>query len=212
MNLPASAPYGDPSANPGGSGRLEGVQGQAIVIGAIVALLWAVEIVDVAVRHRLDRFGVQPHTVRGLRGVALAPFLHSGFGHLIGNTIPFAVMGFIVLTGGLRRFVAVSLVVAVVSGLGMWLFGSSNEVHIGASGIVFGYLGYLLSRGFFEDKIGQIAVGVLVGVVYGGMIWGVLPTARGVSWQGHLFGFLGGMFAARMLAPPQKDDAEVSPA
>ena len=117
-------------------------------------------------------------------------------------------MGFIVLTGGLRRFVAVSLVVAVLSGLGMWLFGSSNELHIGASGIVFGYLGYLLSRGFFERKVGQIAVGALVGVVYGGMIWGVLPTARGVSWQGHLFGFLGGVLAARMLAPTEKENAE----
>ena len=177
------------------------------VIGGIVAVLWIVEAIDTVDKHRLDAWGVRPHTLVGLRGIAFAPFLHSGFTHLIGNTVPFALFGLVVLTGGIRRFVAVTVIVAVTSGAGTWLLGQSDQVHIGASGVVFGYLGYLVSRGFFERKIGQIAAGVLVALVYGGMIWGILPNQRGVSWQGHLFGLLGGVLAARLLAPPTREPA-----
>ena len=183
----------------------DSLQTALAVIGGIVAVLWIVEAIDTVDKHRLDAWGVRPHTLVGLRGIAFAPFLHTGFGHLIGNTIPFALLGLVVLTGGIQRFVAVSAIVLVSSGLGTWLLGQSNQVHIGASGVVFGYLGYLVSRGFFERKIGQIAAGVLVALVYGGMIWGILPNQRGVSWQGHLFGLLGGVLAARLLAPGSRE-------
>ena len=179
----------------------DSLQAALMIIGGIVAFLWIVEVIDTIDKHRLDAWGVRPHTLVGLRGIVFAPFLHSGFGHLIGNTVPFALLGLVVLTGGVPRFFAVTAVVAVTSGTGTWVLGQSNQVHIGASGVVFGYLGYLVSRGFFERKLGQIAAGVLVALVYGGMIWGVLPNQRGVSWQGHFFGLLGGVLAARLLAP-----------
>ena len=189
------------ASKPPGNRLGDSLQAALTIIGGLVALLWIVEAVDTVDKHRLDAWGVRPHTLLGLRGIAFAPFLHSGFGHLIGNTIPFALLGLVVLTGGVQRFVAVTVIVTVTSGVGTWVFGSANQIHIGASGVVFGYLGYLVSRGFFERKLGQIVAGILVALVYGGMIWGILPNQRGVSWQGHLFGLLGGVLAARLLAP-----------
>jgi membrane associated rhomboid family serine protease len=172
--------------------------GAAIVVG-LVGIMWASELVDTIMNNRLDKFGVRPHRLSGLRGIPFAPFLHSGWGHLIGNTVPFAVMGFLVVLGGVSRFIKTFLIIMVASGLGMWALGSSNEVHIGASGIVFGFLGYLVSRGLFEKNIKHILLGVVVAVVYGSLIWGVLPNQRGVSWQGHLFGVIGGIAAAWLL-------------
>jgi len=170
------------------------------VLGVIVALWWLVEVVDLAVDHRLDRFGVQPHELIGLRGIVFAPFLHAGFGHLIGNTVPFLVLGWLVISAGVARFAAVLTIGAVGSGLGVWLFGSSEEVHIGASGVVFALLGYLMLRGVFERRIGQIVVGLVVAALFGGLLWGVLPTDRSISWQGHLFGFASGVAAAWLFA------------
>ncbi len=180
--------------------QLRGTQPAMVAVGAMVAVQWVSEVVDTLNHHRLDRFGVRPHQLRGLRGIAFAPFLHAGFGHLIGNTVPFAVLGVLIALGGIRQLASVTAIVMIVSGLGMWLFGSSNQVHIGASGVVFGYLAYLLSRGFFARNIKQIALGALVGAIYGGILWGVLPTQQGVSWQGHLFGALGGVLSAKLLS------------
>ena len=198
-----SAPLASPLPGPapdGGNHLTDSVQRSAVIIGVLVAVLWAVELVDVLMSHRLERYGVRPHTVVGLRGIVAGPFLHRNWTHLIGNTVPFAAMGWVVLTGGVRRFVTLSVMVMLGSGIGIWLFGQSDQVHIGASGMVFGYLGYLLLRGVFERRVGQLAVGVLVGVVYGGLIRGVLPTNGAVSWQGHLFGFVSGVGAAWLLS------------
>jgi membrane associated rhomboid family serine protease len=158
--------------------------------------MWVSELLDTAVAHRLDRYGVQPRTLVGLRGIPFAPFLHVGWQHLIGNTVPFAILGVLIALSGVVRFAKANVIIGLCSGLGMWLFGATGSVHLGASGMVFGYLGYLLSRGFFDRRFGQIVLGAIVGVVYGGLLWGVLPTNTGVSWQGHLFGFLGGVGAA----------------
>ncbi len=171
-----------------------------VAVGVLLATQWVSEAVDVIVDHRLDAYGVRPHQLVGLRGIAFAPFLHAGFGHLIGNTVPFAVLGVIIALGGLRQLLTVSAIVAVISGIGVWVFGSSNEVHIGSSGVVFGYLAFLLVRGFFARNVRQILIGVVVGFLYGGLLWGVLPTSRGVSWQGHLFGAIGGVAAAKVLS------------
>jgi membrane associated rhomboid family serine protease len=173
-------------------------------VGSLVGVMWVSELVDTVVGHRLDRFGVQPRTISGLRGIPFAPFLHVGWQHLIGNTVPFAILGVLIALAGVVRFAKASLIIALCSGIGMWLFGASGSVHLGASGMVFGYLGYLLSRGFFDRRFGQILLGVAVGVVYGGLLWGVLPNNRGVSWQGHLFGFLGGVAAAWIMRRPSK--------
>ena len=118
-----------------------------------------------------------------------------------------------VLVGGVQKFVRATIVIVAISGIGMWLFGARDSVHLGASGVVFGYLGYLLLRGVFSRRIGQIALGLLVLVLYGGLIWGLLPTPAGVSWQGHLFGFLGGVLVARIEAEPKTvEPRNVTPA
>jgi membrane associated rhomboid family serine protease len=164
----------------------------------LLAVMWVAEIVDVPLDGRLDRFGIRPRRVDGLDGVVLAPFLHDGFGHLIANTFPFLVLGGAIAGGGTARFLRVTVIVGIVAGFGTWLTGPARSVHVGASGLVFGYLTYLISRGFFARKLTYIAGGLLVLVVYGGILWGLLPSP-GVSWQGHLFGAAGGVAAAWLL-------------
>ena len=165
-----------------------------------VGLLWLVEVVDTLLGNRLDAEGIRPGNPEGLTGVLFAPLLHGGWAHLVANSVPLLVLGFLLLLSGVRRWVSVTAVVWVVGGLGTWLTGGPGTVHIGASGLVFGWLVYLLLRGLFSRRPGQIALGVLVLLVYGGMLWGVLPSQPGVSWQGHLFGALGGGLAAYWFA------------
>lgn len=199
VSLPPISPPTGPTSETTNVGLLAKAQPGIAAVGVMIALQWLSEIVDFFVDHKLDKYGVRPHQLVGLRGIAFAPFLHAGFGHLIGNTIPFAVLGVLIALGGLRQLLSVTVIVGVISGLGMWVFGSSNQVHIGASGVVFGFLAFLLARGVFAKNIRQILLGVLVAMVYGGMLWGVLPTSSGVSWQGHLFGAIGGVVAAKLL-------------
>jgi membrane associated rhomboid family serine protease len=173
----------------------------ATLLGGFVALIWAIEIIDFLIfRGSLDSFGIRPRTVSGLIGIALAPLLHVGFAHLAANTIPFIVLGWLIMLRETRDLFLVTLVSAAVGGLGVWLIGSTYSVHVGASGVIFGYFGFLLLRGWFERSALSIALSVVVGIFYGGMIWGVLPTQMGISWEGHLFGFLGGVLAARLIA------------
>jgi membrane associated rhomboid family serine protease len=140
----------------------------------------------------------------GLVGIALAPLLHGGFGHLIANTIPLITLGWLIMLRETRDLIAVTVLSALVSGLGVWLVGASYSVHIGASGVIFGYFGFLLLRGYFERSLIAVLLSIVVAVLYGGMLWGVFPSGRLISWEGHLFGFLGGVLAARFMArrPP----------
>lgn len=167
--------------------------------GGFVALLWVIEMVDVLLGNSLDAEGIHPLDGEGLLGIVFAPFLHAGWAHLSSNSGPLLVLGFLILLSGVTRWAQVSIVVAVVAGLGTWLFGGVGTVHLGASGLVFGYLTYLLVRGVVARKPWQILVGVVVFMVYGSLLWGVLPTQVGVSWQGHLFGAVGGVLAAWIL-------------
>jgi len=169
-----------------------------LVVFAVAAVMWMVEIIDLLPSTSFDRWGIRPRQFEGLFGIVTAPFLHAGFGHLISNTIPFLVLGCIIAAAGVQRFVQVTVIVGVIAALGTWLIGPSGTVHIGASGIVFGYLTYLLTRGVFERKLGHIAIGLLVLFFYGGILWGLLPRP-GISWQGHLFGAIGGVVAARVV-------------
>jgi membrane associated rhomboid family serine protease len=172
--------------------------GGLVLVAAMVVLMWLVEIVDLLTGN-LDTLGIEPREVEGLTGIPLAPFLHGGFGHLLGNTVPFLVLGAVIALSGLARVAAVSAIVAVVGGLGTWLVGPAGTVHIGASGLVFGYAAYLLVRGFYSRRPLHLVVGVAVLLVYGTtLVFGVVPTP-GVSWQGHLFGAVGGVLAARVL-------------
>lgn len=172
-----------------------------LAVVGMVAVMWAVEVVDLLPGTDLDRWGIRPRELAGLIGIATAPFLHAGFGHLLGNTIPFVVLGCLVAASGLQRFVQVTVITAVVAGLGTWLFGRAGTDHIGASGLVFGYLGYLVTRGVFTRHLGQVVLGLLVLAFYGGLLWGLLPRP-GISWTGHLFGLAGGVLAAWVIHRP----------
>ncbi|MDP9239981.1 MAG: rhomboid family intramembrane serine protease [Actinomycetota bacterium] len=167
-----------------------------MAVGALVCVLWVVEAIDALMSHRLDTWGISPRMFDELPDIFTAPFLHAGFGHLAANSVPVAVLGFLAALRGLGRFLAVSAVIIVVSGLGVWLTSPVNTVTIGASGLVFGYLGYVLVRGFVDRRSSDIVIGLVVAIVYGSVLLGVLPGQRGISWQGHLFGLIGGVLAA----------------
>ena len=170
-----------------------------IVVAAMVALMWIVEGIDQIAGGRLDAQGIEPRDIDGLDGILYAPFLHGGFDHLIGNTIPFLLLGFAIALGGVLRVVAVTVIVALVGGLGTWLVAPADTVHIGASGIVFGFAAYLVARGAFSRSVPQILLGVVVVAIWGATLLRGLVPETGVSWQGHLFGAVGGVIAARLL-------------
>ncbi|MFD7747695.1 rhomboid family intramembrane serine protease [Streptomyces sp. NPDC059698] len=175
-----------------------------LLMAGWVALLWVLEGIDTATGHALDTYGISPRETAELRDVAPAAFLHGSWEHVASNSVPLLVLGFLAALAGLRRFAAVALTVILVSGLGVWLTAPPNTVTLGASGVVFGLLGYLLVRGFVDRRPWDVLIGIGVAVVYGSLLWGVLPTDSGVSWQGHLFGLLGGVAAAFLFRRPRR--------
>lgn len=178
------------------------------VMGATLALLWGLELVDqLALAGTLDGFGIHPRELWGLLGILASPLLHGGFGHLGSNTIGLLVFGTLVLMWGRREFLWVTLVSTLVGGLGTWLIGATDSVHIGASGVVFGYFGYVLARGFYERKFLSILISVAVGFLFGSMLFGAVPgmAGPGISWECHLFGLLGGVLVARRLQRKRGD-------
>ncbi|MES2922781.1 MAG: rhomboid family intramembrane serine protease [Verrucomicrobiota bacterium] len=196
-----------PAARP----LLQSIKEHAVLLFGLLAIMWAIEVVDLLLPMvDLDQFGIRPRTERGLVGILLSPFLHLGFGHLISNSIPFLLLGGLVMTRGCRQFLLLSLWVTIVGGCGVWLLGASGTVHLGASLLIFGYLGFLLSRGIAERSVGGVlfSVGLLFG--YGGMLYGVLPGRPGISWLGHLCGFLAGVAAAWLLTKPSAEAARIT--
>ena len=173
----------------------------AALLFGFAGVFWLVELTNLLLFHgQLERYGIRPRDVRALWGILWAPFLHHGLAHLVANTVPFLVLGALALLRSRREFLFVTAASILVGGLGTWLFGRPDTVHIGASGLIFGYLGYLLFRGFWERSVSAIAVAVVAGLLYGGALWGVLPGQHGISWEGHLFGLAGGGGAARVTA------------
>lgn len=178
----------------------------AAILGGVVATLWIVELLDwLWLRGALDGFGIQPRTWSGLQAIVIAPWLHAGFGHLLANTIPFVVLGWFVMVRRTTDFFIVTLASLLASGAGIWLFGGASSIHLGASGVVFGFLGYLLARGYYERSVVAVAMAALAFFLYGGMLWGMLPLQQGISWQGHLFGFVGGVLVAYGQARPKRE-------
>ena len=171
---------------------------------SFTAVLWVLEFYDQLTGQRLDQDGIVPRTTTGLEGILWAPLLHGGWAHLIANTLPFLIFGFLVLANGIGRFVAVTAIVWLLGGLGVWLTAADNSVTIGMSGVIFGWLTYLLVRGFFARSAAQIVLAVVVFLFWGGILLGVLPGQEGVSWQGHLFGALAGVLAAWLVAPRRR--------
>ena len=167
----------------------------------LVIIMWGVLFLNFFIfNNSLLGYGIVPRTISGLRGILFAPFLHANRLHLASNTVPFLILGYLSMRNGTGEFYSVFIVSMVTSGLGTWITGSSGTVHIGASGIVFGLFGYLLLKGYFQRKPLSIMTSVLVAFLYGGMIFGILPRYPGVSWQCHLFGFLGGVFSAKAMS------------
>ena len=171
-----------------------------MVTASFVALLYVIEAIDVASGLRLDNAGIEPRDVDGLKGIAFAPLLHHGWDHLFANTGPILVLGFVVMMSGIGRGLAATAIIWIVGGFGTWLTGGALSIHVGASGLVFGWLAYLIVRGVFTRSLLQLLLGVLVLLVYGSVLWGVLPGQEGISWQGHLFGAVAGVLAAWILA------------
>jgi membrane associated rhomboid family serine protease len=144
-------------------------------------------------------YGIQPHAEKGLTGIAIAPLIHGGIDHLLANTGGILIFGGLVMLRSPSHFWTVTIVGALASGMGTWLFGRP-AVHVGASGIVFAYFGYLLFTGFFERRIASLLLSIAVFVIWGPTLYGILPTRSAISWEGHVFGFLGGMVTAWVLA------------
>ncbi|EME52719.1 hypothetical protein G352_24461 [Rhodococcus ruber BKS 20-38] len=179
-------------------------QRAALLIAGFVALLYVIEAVDAAAPAELDTAGIEPRSADGLWGVLFAPVLHADWAHLSANTIPLLVLGFLVLVSGIGRGLAATAIIWVVGGLGTWLTAGAGFVHIGASILVFGWLTYLITRGIFTRQANQIVIGGIVLFVYGSILWGVLPSDPRVSWQGHLFGAVGGVLAAWLLSADER--------
>mgnify|MGYP001095153309 CR=1 FL=1 len=174
---------------------------QVTILGAAVFAAWLAELIDAALLgQRLNALGIQPRQIEGLWGILFMPLLHGGLGHLLANTVPFVVLGWMVMLRRLSDFVTVTLMTMVVTGTGLWLFGAGDAIYIGASSLVFGYFGFLLFRGYFERSPFSIIIAVVVAIVYGGMIWGLFPQRPGISWEAHVLGFIGGVLAARTLS------------
>jgi membrane associated rhomboid family serine protease len=176
------------------------IRTQMLILGTLVGLMWGLEILDTFVfRHGLDTLGILPRNPIGLRGILFSPFLHGNFAHLMANTVPFIVLGWLIMAHSIANFIVVSLICMVVGGLGTWVFGVRG-LHIGASGVIFGYLGFLLARYYFDRRLSSGLVALFVGGTYGSVLWGVLPSLPGISWEGHLFGFLSGILAAGLVS------------
>jgi membrane associated rhomboid family serine protease len=191
-----------------GGVQREGVQ---LLVG-IVALMWIVEVINSLDSQKLDSDGIYARSIGHLWGIFTAPFLHVSWGHLISNTIPFAFMGLIIALRGAARVALVTLIVIVIGGFGTWLIAPAHTVTVGASGVVFGYAGYLLTRGLFDRNALELLTGVIVGAVWGGALLSSLVPRYGVSWQGHAAGAVAGVLAAWLLARDGPGTAVARPA
>ena len=171
------------------------------VLLSLVGLMWLLWVVNEVTDDSLNKsLGIRPRDNKGLRGILCAPLLHGDFSHISGNSLVFIVLGWMTMLGDPQDFFIVTAIAWFTSGFGIWLFGGEKTNHIGASGVVFGYFGFLLLRGYFERSAGAILLAVLVMLLYGNLIWNLLPIREKMSWEGHLFGFLGGVLVAQNLA------------
>ncbi|MGH3634070.1 rhomboid family intramembrane serine protease [Mycobacterium sp.] len=199
-------------------------QRSAMVVGgativSFVALLYVIELFDQLGGHQLDRNGIRPLETGGLWGIIFAPLLHANWQHLLANTGPALILGFLVTLAGLSRFVWATAIVWIVGGFGTWLIGNVGSPcgetdHIGASGLIFGWLTFLLVFGFFTRSAWQVVIGIVVLFLYGGILWSAVPVLNvcgGVSWQGHLCGAIAGVLAAYLLSSPERKARELGP-
>lgn len=176
------------------------VRDALVLMTAFCLLIWLLQVVNWADGYRLDTsYGIWPHNVGRIGDIITAPFLHFSWAHIEGNTIPLFVLGFLSAYRGIVKFVTVTLIVALTSGLAVWLFQSSGELTVGASGLIFGYFGYVLVRGLFDRNPIDIGVGIAAALAYWYILQVAIPGTPGVSWIGHLGGLAGGVLAGWLL-------------
>lgn len=193
---PTKQPVTEPPFDPTSWG------GALVVMGVFGALLWAIQIANAASDYGLNRFGLKPRATDGLWGVLSEPFLHQSYGHLLSNTVPLLAIGWTLLLSGVRAFLFVTGVVVVLGDLATWLVAPSATVIVGASGMVFGWLGYLLARAYFSRRVKWIVTAVLLLIFFGTLLGSLLPTVDAhVSWQSHVSGFAAGVFVGWLLHP-----------
>lgn len=168
---------------------------QIRVVLILCVLLAAIEMLNLLTGRSLNQFGLIPREISGLIGIFTAPFLHGSLWHFFSNIVPFAIFSFLLFQHGAYRFVLVSLCCICVSGLLVWGLGRS-AIHVGASGLIYGYFGYLLLAGILSKEIKLILISLFIGFGYGGLVFGMLPGMPFVSWEGHLFGFVTGLACA----------------
>src|SRR6478609_7256353 len=207
---PGLSPTGStPPAKKSGSGQLaQRAKPALITVGALAAVMIIIQAINWSTDYRLDQYGIEPRTWSGLLGVLFAPLLHGSWGHLWSNLVPLVIMGVLIMLSGIRQFVAVTVLVWLVSGLGVWLIAPANTTTVGASGIVFGGLAFLIVRGIWTRTWQHIVLGLVLLAIYGSLFWtGIVKVAAAditgvvtVSWQAHLFGAIGGVLAAFLVA------------
>jgi len=169
------------------------------VIGLMLAAMWVLEVVNYAGNDSLEQYGIRSRDFADLPDIFSAPFLHANLDHIAANTLPFAILGLVAAVRGVGKFLLMNLIVIIVGGLGVWFTGPSNAETLGASILVFGYFGYIVGRGVFERRIADTAIAIVVGVFYWSILYGLVPTDQQISWQGHLFGLIGGLLASYTL-------------
>jgi membrane associated rhomboid family serine protease len=169
----------------------------------LIIIIWIIEIINHSLGYQLSNYGILPRTSHGLMGILLAPLIHNGVGHTLMNTIPLFILGILVSIKNHHSMIKLSLLIVLIGGFAVWLFGRS-AYHVGASGLIFGFFGFLLARGWYVRDISSVLISVITLFLYGGMIFGVLPLHGYISWESHLFGFLAGIVAARIISNPHK--------
>ncbi|GCD98958.1 rhomboid family intramembrane serine protease [Embleya hyalina] len=191
---------------------ISGVRDAVLITGVLIGAVWAVQFVNYTTDDSLVTHGVTPRRADELPDILTAPFLHFGTGHIVSNTFPLMLLGFLAALRGVARFLLVLLTITVVGGFGVWLTAPSGSNTAGASILVFGLFGYLIVRGFADRRVLDVLIGFAVVALYGSSFAiGLLPLAEGVSWQGHLFGLIGGVVAAVALRRRRHDARRDAP-
>ncbi|MBN2712469.1 MAG: rhomboid family intramembrane serine protease [Planctomycetes bacterium] len=177
-----------------------GLAAKVMIICGTIAFWWILVALDQFMGIDLKNWGIIPRQATSLPGIVFSPFLHLNWAHVAANTTGFFIFGGIVILRGTREFIFKTVFIILVGGLGVWIFGRS-AVHIGASGLIFGYFGFILSRAWHERKPLSIIIAVALLILFGGMLWSVFPNIQGcsVSWEAHLFGFLAGVIGAKLV-------------
>lgn len=169
-------------------------------ITIIIGFLWLVELYNGSVGHALGIWGIHPRSTEGLIGIFVWPFLHASMSHLIANTLPLAILSWFVLLRGFKDYFVATLGITVVAGIAIWLL-ARPAIHIGASGLIFGYFGFLVAAAWYEKSFKSFVIAILTVFLYGGIVWGIIPQGPQISWEGHLFGLLAGVLMASYLEP-----------